>query len=520
MALHRSKRSGLLVIVLLVASLLVPTRPAASQEGISTDTDLIWDVGDAELNVDHTARLRALVWDIEEYDGRIFVAGKFLNVYSPTGVKFSRPYLAAFDLDTGEWIRSFQPAMRGPVYAIDITEDGTILAGGEIPGGIQAVDATSGADVAGFETDLGHSWGEPVIFDLEIVGGQTYLGGRFTRSSTAALENLARINTRTGALDPDWRPTTGIDTVTPTDGGVNVFALAVDTARDRVYLAGKFGSINGDARAFNFAVVDTATGALRADVPQGLPPGVLSHRDQNSMWQHDVQFQGDRVYLGGQAHQTLILDAATLRPLRSYATNRGFGDEYGGGDTQVLYVGRTTLWAGCHCWGSVAEYPIGSRNSDNASGHQSYAEYQAFLKEMLTVPGALDQQPVRAAYGIDIATGNKLPYEFSLNGQAGAWALLEDSRGRLWMGGQFTRDRSRDRVLRGLARFTPPPHRATGPARDRAFRSTYHLSVPGCSSSIPCRAASKRSSGAPVQVRTAPQPPTVRRGPIGPFGLR
>ena len=496
MAPKRTERLWLvpkfLALLAIIASLLLPTAPAIALEGAPTDPHLIWDVGDAETEVGHTGRIRALVWDIEEYNGRIYVAGKFLNVYAPDGSRFPQPYMAAFDLITGEWIRSFAPRMRGPVYAIDITDDGTILAGGEILGGVQAINATSGADVPGFATNLAHSWGRPAVFDIEIVGDQTYLGGRFTRSGDLALKNLARVNTKTGTTDPTWRPTTELDTVTPIDGGTNVYGLAVDSSRDRVYLAGKFGSVNGDTRTFNFGIVNTVTGALKTDVPQGLPPGVLSHRESNSMWQHDVQFRDDRVYLGGQAHQTLILDAASLAPLRSYSTSRGVGDEYGGGDTQVLYIGPTTIWAGCHCWGSLAEYPIGSRNSANANGQQSFDEYQGFLNEVRTVPGSFSQQPVRAGYGIDIATGDKLPYEFNVNGQAGAWALLEDSNGRLWMGGQFTRDRSRNSVLRGLTRFSPQGRRPAAAPRPAAFRSTYHSSSnASCASTEPCRVVSR-----------------------------
>jgi hypothetical protein len=432
-----------------------------------------WDVGDADPNVDFTGGFRALVWDIEEYDGRIYVAGKFLNVYAYNGDQFPQPYLAAFDLETGDWIHSFQPNPRGPIYAIDITEDGIIVAGGEIAGGLQAIDATTGTDIEGFATDLSYSFGRPAVFDIEIVDDNIYVGGRFTSSGSTALGNLARVSLASGALDPTWRPTTQFDNGTPSEGGINVFGLAVDPSRDRVYLAGRFGGINGNTTAAYFATVNTTSGALRTDLPQGLPPGILSHRELFSMWQHDVQFHEDRVYVGGQAHQTLILDAATLSPLRSHFTDRGFGQEYGGGDTQVLYVGETTVWAGCHCWGAVAEYPLGSENSDNPSGDQSAAEYQRVLTELSSVEGSFGQQPVSGAYGIDIASGDRVDIDFELNGQAGGFALLEDSNGLLWVGGQFTQDTHRDHAVQGLARFSRIESSDQSPPAPTGLRSTY-----------------------------------------------
>ncbi len=458
MSVRRGARAlfNAIAVVGLVLPLVLSVGPAQAADQIDTVTDVIWDVGDADATVGHTGELRALIWDIEEFDGRVYVAGKFLNVYAPNGDQFPQPYLAAFDLYSGDWIPSFQPTLRGPAYAIDITDDGVILAGGEIPGGLQAVDATTGADVRGFRTDIGHTWGTGAIFDVEIAGARTYIGGTFSNAGDQPLANLARVVTATGALDPGWLPTAQLDTGTPQLGGSNVFGIAVDQARDRVYLAGKFGAVNNNRSASYFATVNIIDGSLVTTLPQGLPPKILNHRESFSMWQYDVQFSADRVYLGGQAHQTLILDAETLLPVHSFFSNRGFGDADAGGDTQVIHVGKTTIWAGCHCWGSVGEYPLGSQNRANRSGQQSFSEYRRVMDRLATVPGSFGQQKVRGTYGIDIATGDLLPMVFDMSGQAGSWAILEDSNGRVWTGGQYTQDRSRGRLVRALARFAPP----------------------------------------------------------------
>ncbi len=455
-----SKRA--IVTATAVASLLalLPADPAAAQgldldvapASHNTDADPIWDVATPDENVRHTGRQRPLVFDIEERNGRVYVGGKYLELIAPDGTIHARPYLAAFDVDTGDWIPSFQPQLDGAVYSMDFTDDGRLLVGGELTGGIAAVDPVTGAIDQSFDPGITNSWGTPAIFDLEVSQGSVYAGGRFARAQGVDLANLIKIDATTGTIDPAWVPTTQLDLSTPRLGGQLVYGLAVDEGRQRVYVVGKFGSINDDGSAAYFGTLDLDNGVLRNDVPQGLPPNTLSHRESFSMWQHDVQFRGDQVYIGGQGHQTLILNANDLSPTHSFFTNRGVGDAAAGGDTQVIFLGENTLWAGCQCWGSVGPYPLGSYNGDNPDGHQSYAEYRQWVVDFRDV-NPFGQQRVYGAYGIDLETQRLSAQTFDLSGQAGAWALLEDSNGRLWLGGQF-RPRG-GRSWSGLVRFSP-----------------------------------------------------------------
>ncbi len=443
-----------MIVFAAVAMLGVFATTAVSAQTLEPTPDSIWDV-DGTWVSGHTGSIRAMVWDFQELNGKVYVGGKFLEVVSAgRTTRIPQPFLAAFDRDSGAWVSTFTPQLDGAVYALDVRSDGKLLAAGEMTGGIVAVDPVSGAVDAAFNPQIENSWGRAAVFDIDVVGDEIYAGGSFRTSQGVELDRLAKLNAFSGDIDPNWTPKTDYDEGTARNAGELVWSLEADISRGRIYVTGKFGGIDGNLDAAYFAILDPETGEVRDDVPQGLPKGVLSHRlgdNGFSMWQHDVQLRGDTVFLGGQAHQTLIMDAATLTPRKSYFTNRGMGDEYAGGDTQVMYVGENTLWSGCHCWGSVGEYPLGSYVP--MGQEMDFDIYKSFVVDFRDV-NPFGQQPVRGAYGIDLETEELVPLTFDLLGQGGGWAMLEDSTGSLWVGGQFTQGGGSTRS--GLVRFSAP----------------------------------------------------------------
>ena len=441
--------------------------------------DLVWDVGNPDMTSRHTNQLRAMVRDLEEFEGHMYVAGKFQDVIAPNGLATRQPYLARFDLETGEWDQTFRPVVDDIIYSIEITNDGRLFVGGEMDGGAVLYNARSGARIDSFDPQITNSWGPPAVFDVEVIADQVYLGGDFTEAQGTDLSNLARVDANSGALDESWTPTADFDTETPLFAGSLVFAIEVDASRNRVYLAGKFGGVNGNDAASYFAVVRPSDGALVPGLAQGLPAGIPSHRDGYSMWMEDVQFDGNRVYVGGNGHQTMTLRASDLAPLSTIYTNNGVGQRVTGGDTQVIHVGETTVWAGCHCWSSVGPFELGSYvNGDD--GVMVEAEYEEWVADFATT-NPFGQQDVNAGYGFDRVTGELSPFTFDLAGQAGAYAIVEDSLGRLWLGGQFTNVASNGRTVNGLVRFSVPgqpaapvePAPSTGGAADDQITRLY-----------------------------------------------
>lgn len=463
---------AILVSLVVLGGLIAGIGPAAAQAEVEwrSNPDIIWDVTNPDPNSQHTGPVRALVRDMQEHNGQMYVAGKFLDVKAPDGSTFSQPYLAAFDLETGVWNSTFRPDVGGIVYAIEITPDGRLYASGEMSGGIELFDAATGAKNPAFDPQIVNSWGAPAVFDIELVGNDLYLGGTFSSSQGTPLANLARVDATTGTLDTSWLPTTQLDVGTPRSGGRLVYGLAVDAARGRVYLAGKFGSVNNDTNAAYFATLNTSDGTLVPGLPQGLPAGIPNHRTSFSMWMMDVQYDGDEVYVGGQGHQTMILDADDLALSSTFFTNRGVGDTYAGGDTQVIFVGEDTVWSGCHCWGSVGEFEIGSY-INAADGVMVYEEYVQWVRDFRDI-NPFGQQRAGGGFGIDIASETLVPLSFEVTGQAGAYAIVEDSNGRLWFGGQYLSDEVTGRQLEGMIRFSRTDEEPPAVPAPTDFRST------------------------------------------------
>jgi len=483
------------VLSLLTFCLFLFSNSSGASE-IDNSPDLIWDVEGA-WESGHTGRIRAMVFDFQELDGYMYTGGKFLNVVSPgRGTTYDQPFFARFDLVSGEWDSSFRPVLDGPVYAIDVRSDGYLVVGGELTGGIAAINPATGQLDPNFNPGITNSWGRPSIFDLDIEGDDIYAGGTFSKSQGVDLRRLAKFDATTGVIDPNWAPRTNFDSEVSRIGGENVFGLEVDPDRGRVYVVGKFGGIDDNMDAAYFATLNIVDGSVMTELPQGLPVGILSHRLGErgfSMWQHDVQYRGDRVYVGGQGHQTIVLNADDLSLAEDYTffTNKGVGDASSGGDTQVIFLGKNTLWAGCHCWGSVGPYQIGSYSPPDIA--QTYDEYVDFVVDFRTpgTPAAVGQQKVSGLYGIDLDTFTLLPTTFDLSGQAGAWALYEDSNGRVWAGGQYFSGGGR--ALSSIARFSPISDVVVEPTSCVATRNGNEVDITWEASGDPDRFIVRRS---------------------------
>ncbi len=431
----------------------------ASAQRVGTDDiyrsgpDFVWDVQTIDTNTTHARFSRALIYDLEELNGRVYAAGQFLEARSPQGAIVRRPYLAAFNVDTGALITEFQPSLEAPALSLD-TYNGQLLVGGEFPGGLRLLNATTGARISSFNpnfTNFGTT--RPAVWDIDVVGNSLYVGGSFNRAGGVSLDNLARLNLPSGSVDSSWRPRTiGVADGTRNSGGKSVYGIAVDNSRGRVYVAGRFDRVNNNAEADNFAIVATSNGQVITSLPQGPPRFAINHdqceNDGRSCMEFDnhyldVQFEGDRVYIGGEGHTTIRMRASDLRVLDFTHTQQAVGDLARGGDTQVIHIGRDTVWSGCHCFGSVDVFgPL----SELSSGE----DYRAFTREFMTT----DRQSVRAIFGQNKSDGRLRPQVFDLSGQAGSFALLEDSRGRLWSGGQY--ESGGGRRLTGLARYSRP----------------------------------------------------------------
>jgi len=421
-------RHQLLVAVVLIGTVvahnaMTGSTPAHAQvqdpQDLNQVADFIWDVKTKSGLSRHTNSSLNIVWDLHELGDVMYVAGDFTTLVAPDGTERPQRFLAAFDTLTGEPVPGFDPSLDNVVYSIETNNAGQIVVGGEFDGGVAILDAATGARITPFDADVSNAWGTPAVYSLKVNGDWVYAGGNFTKAQSSTVDRLVRLDRSTGDLDTAWRPT-----LEPAlyNGETREFIndLEIDAARNRLYVAGWFGSINGESETDALAVLDLETGEKAMDHPNI----VYDNRDVTFLY--DVALDGDTVHYGGKENFTVTTDADTFeRDGKVAYTNNG--------DHQVMHVGQDTLWIGCHCWRQafVAEPP-----------HNPFAP----------TDDAID---VNALFGIDKATGEVVQKTFDLRGTAGVWDIEEDQHGRLWAAGQFTQ--TGGRAVHGLVRFSSKP---------------------------------------------------------------
>ncbi|GAB3245056.1 fibrinogen-like YCDxxxxGGGW domain-containing protein [Kineosporia babensis] len=406
-----------------------------------------WGVGGLASGVDSvdTTEVKALA----QVGNRMIVGGNFAYVQQDadgTG-RVEQARLAAFDVDTGEWLDDFRPTLDGQVERLIALPNGNVVAGGnfstvngQAAPGIVALNPTTGATDTSWQVNLEQRQSSQPLYvrGLEISGGYLYIGGNFThvsggtRPTAVYSRSLTRVSASNGTPDENWRPEV-LGNINAIEGSAN---------GERVYVVGRFETINQTATGY-FAVLSTADGAA-------LVPGLAAPQFSNasSRYQQGVVEVGDKVYEGGAEHMMFGYDTATLNLASSaIAHNKG--------DFQVLTAKDGIVYASCHC--SQWLYS-GAKNWPSPTGWN-----QADNIEYI---GAWDA-----------ATGTYLP-EFlpagvASRGKFGAWALEFDSNGVLWAGGDFVSGRNTNgtRVWTGaFMRFAPIDSTAPGAPADFTSR--------------------------------------------------
>ncbi len=374
-------------------------------------------------------RVRAMV----QIGQRIYVGGAFTQVrerpYANAAV-FDQRFLAAFDLDTNNWVSTFRPSFDGPVWSLAATADGRLIVGGQFTTvngegrlGIAALDATTGATLASFQATIANDGNiyPPSVRGLEVVGDQLYIVGDFNRLVNGASRNgvysAARVSASTGAWDRTWLPRA--------TGGA-VFDIAVDNARSKVHLVGNFTGVNASTGTRGGAVVTLSSGVT-----------VANHefsQNGSGFQTFGVALTGNQVWLGGEQHLLQVRDATTYAfqgcfltgytgVFPSNCTAQGFfGGAGAGGDFQVVEAIDGFVLGGCHCRGN---------HFNNFTGQETN----------------LQDRGLRA-YNLD---GTELPFfPNTIYWNEGPYAAMGDTNGCLYVGGDLTGN------VDGFARFCQP----------------------------------------------------------------
>ena len=383
-----------------------------------------------------------------ESNGRMYVGGNFRWVQrdvNGTG-RVEQSFLAAFDVNTGEWVSSFRPQLNDQVRALEVLPSGSIVAGGlfstangQPATAVVALNPITGATDTSFDLTIENRLSSGVlrVEALSRIGGDLYLGGAFThlrggpRTSFAYMRNAARVSAVDGTTNSGWNP--------DLDGTV----LAVDAEADaaRMYAAGFFSNAGG-VPALKAAAVLTAPGAGLAD-PLWAP--VWSSSSGDNFYQRAIRSQGEQVWVGGSEHSMFSFSTTTFaREYTSIMNPKG--------DLQGIEIDPTGVaFGGCHCNSFSYE---GAANWPNPTGW--FAVYS------MGWMGAWDN-----------VTGERLPDfvpRMTTRLGSGVWAIESDSNGRLWAGGDIVSARSTNspgRWTGGFVRFSPSD--ASAPATPTGF---------------------------------------------------
>lgn len=374
----------------------------------------------------------------------LYVGGEFQYVQKgatpAAGEKIEQSYLAAFDTSTGEWKSAFRPKLNGEVWSIKsdgqklfVSGDFTNAGGAADTAGLAALDLTTGAPLSTWKASLLRSSGVPRGRALDIQDGWLYVGGTYDHikgGTTIAkspfwVGDAARVKVTDGTPDTTWNPFF--------DGGV--YTLDASPKGDRVYFGGRFEHLgkSKDVVAHNFTVVNAAApgGHVAGVNDQSWTPSIVKAGDN---YRQTVLEAGDVVWLGGAEHDF-------------QAYNRDFSQKIignigrQGGDFQSSVEINGVVYAGSHGFDFI--YNGASTYPDPKTGGYTNVH-------QLNMVGAWDAQ-----------TGAYLPNWWpGMTSRAGngVWALVEDSHGCMWAGGDLNRGSwtgSSYQWLSGFGRFCP-----------------------------------------------------------------
>ncbi|MEM9203084.1 MAG: discoidin domain-containing protein [Actinomycetota bacterium] len=369
------------------------------------------------------------VRDFTQVGDRVFVGGSFTQVVDTpfAGAQtWNQPFLAAFDVNTGNYISTWTPTLDDVVWTLQ-SYNGLLYVGGEFDTvngtprqGLVALDPVSGAIDPTFvaEIDNVETTFEGAVRDLHVEGDLLYVVGEFNRLIDADFAHgrfsSARVDAETGEIDDDWVPR-------PTGGGI--FAVDSDPVRGRVILAGSFESVDASPDTDNGAVVSHTDGKLLVD-DNGAVAYPMPLNSPGSRGWYATVIDGDHYWYAGEEHITISRDADTWDLEGCVFT--GFGNvpgpdacserwisASGGGDYQVgeVLAPNVLIW-GCHCRGNL---------------------YSSFDDEYVASLGYPNG-------GVRLYRSDGTAYDWRANIRIwgeGPYAGFADSAGCLWIGGDY-----------------------------------------------------------------------------------
>lgn len=275
------------------------------------------------------------VYAIARHGDRLYVGGTFTAWKNlATGRNVQRARVAALDATTGELVTAFNPVVDLPVRTIAVSPSGSeILLGGDFTA-VNTVPSTrlAALDPSGALVPGWQAGANASVRDLLVADGGLYVAGKFATVNGEARRGLARLDPATGVVDPSWVANAGTG---------RPLTLTLSEDGTRLVVGGNFLSLDGVPRAM-LASVGLADGAVTA----WNPPAVCE-----TCTVFDVAVGNGRVYGatgGGSGGRAASWDAVT--GARQWIAR-------GDGDVQAVAVGAEGVYAGGHFGPDFAAQP-------------------------------------------------------------------------------------------------------------------------------------------------------------------
>jgi len=287
------------------------------------------------------------------FNGALYAGGAFttLNGTAASGVAKLDP--ASGVVDTG-----FAPGAI-PQGNVILAYGGALYVGGQssavVPSALVKVDPATAALDPTFAAN-GPVTG--LVGALVTLGTSLYVGGQFSTYGSNPALNLAKVDATTGALDQSFTQATGIS------GGVGgAYVNALAATGSAVYVGGGFGSYRGTA-VQNIAKVDATSGAL--DTTFTLPSGFTAPNSwlATLLISASSLYAGGQfaTYRTADAENLAKLDAVsgvldTTFTQTPGVCDAGYGQPQCGGWVTALGVAGSRLYVGSYAASSYRGQP-------------------------------------------------------------------------------------------------------------------------------------------------------------------
>lgn len=346
------------------------------------------------------------VWAIAEGNGRYYIGGNFAEIGGEP-----QPYLAAIEVATGRLDPTFRPQISGlatEVTALALSSNGDDLyiggrfsqVDGAFRNRIAKLDARTGSVDPAFNPNA-----SGVIDTIAVDDTGVYVGGAFVTIGGGTSPQLAKLNLTTGMLDPTWTAVV--------DGNVLDIELLSGT---NVFVGGNFLTVNGASHPY-LVQLDTTTGAVAAGWATSLPVPqkvlAISVRPDQSM-----VFVGVAGTAGELGNTVWAYSASGTR----------LWQRPGAGDVQALEATEDVVYAGTHGKWIFLEpkFLLDGVTPNPAFPIDGYVESS----------GNANAVERGKFYSMDADTGDLLPWNPNADSLNGVWELETGPSGLL-AGGDF-----------------------------------------------------------------------------------